>query len=63
MAVPVDEDAGIVSLKIFPQQIHGNSVSVGGFFYAQNYRVGGKQHGRITENRWKENTYRNRITG
>lgn len=42
MAVPVDEDAGRVSLKIFPQQIHGNSVSVGGFFYAQNYRVGGK---------------------
>lgn len=35
LAVPVDEDAGRVSLKIFPQQIHGNSVSVGGFFYAQ----------------------------
>ena len=32
LAVPADEDAGRVSLKIFPQQIHGNSVSVGGFF-------------------------------
>nr|DAH23173.1 MAG TPA: hypothetical protein [Caudoviricetes sp.] len=33
MAVLVKEDAGRVSLKLFPQQIHRHYVFVGGFFY------------------------------